>query len=189
MHLQGHNISWYVHVDGNNIHYFICDIFYYAQFFIAFMNLFWSFGAVLRYCSYKQSLFICKVKDYSWMKIVEHSCGVNSWFMAIRADKISESVMCKQVLEREWAWRPAASHARFYAFTWGTGRSSTLKPRHSKGSSAVRVLPPLQGAVCDWVHRNACELVLSCRLWGMTLIIYESTAFSKEKGTKSVCLL
>jgi len=38
----------------------------------------------------------------------------------------------------------------------------------------------------DRVHRNAGKLALGCLLWGMALIIDESTAFAKEKGTKSL---
>ena len=50
--LQWHNTCC------NHMRYFICDIFYCAQFFVDFGNLLWSFKAVLRYCSYEQSLVI-----------------------------------------------------------------------------------------------------------------------------------
>lgn len=64
---------------------------------------------------------------------------------------------------------------------------STAEPGRSKGSSAGRALAPLRGAACGRVHHSAASTQLP--LWGPASIIYESAAFSKEKDTKSVCLL
>lgn len=174
LHLQWHNTSWYVHDGGNNTHYFCSWQVLLCSIFVAFMNLLWSFKAVLRYCSCKQSqvIYLQKGKDYSWKKIVV----VNSWIIAIRADKkISGSVMCKQVLEKERPWRSRVSHTCFCGCCWGGGMICTHKFWHWGGSSAGGVLTLLQGAVCE--HRNAGRLVPSLLPWGMAWIIYKSCFF------------